>query len=148
MRLSSRPAISRLAVLGTAAFLASGGVAMAKVIPLHATLSPASGVDSQGTGHMTGSYSTVTHRLKWHVVYKDLSSKLTMAHFHGPAQPGQNAPVLVPIVQKHHDSPIDGSKKIAASEAKVILDGMSYVNLHTTKYPMGELRGQVETGKK
>lgn len=136
---------SRLAMLGAAAFLASGGVAAAKVIHLHATLSPGPGATSQGSGQMTGSYSTVTHRLKWHIVYHHLTSKLTMAHFHGPAQPGQNAPVLVPIVQSHHASPINGSAKITASTAKTILDGMSYVNLHTTKYPMGELRGQVET---
>ena len=147
MYFSSSRVASRLAVLGVAAFMASGGAASAKVFHLHATLAPASGVKSQGSGHMTGSYSTVTHRLKWHVVYKELTSFLTMAHFHGPAQPGQNAPVLVPIVQSFHPSPMDGSKKITASEAKTILDGMSYVNLHTKKYPMGEIRGQVATGK-
>jgi hypothetical protein len=138
---------SKLVPLSAVALLAFGGTAMAKVIPLHATLAPGAGVTSHGSGRMTGSYSTVTHRLKWHVTYKHLSSGVTMAHFHGPAQPGQNAGVLVPIISHHHSSPINGSKKITASEAKTILGGMSYVNIHTKKYPNGEIRGQVQEGK-
>jgi hypothetical protein len=148
MRLSaSRLVPTRLVPLSAAAFLAFGGVAMAKVVHLHATLAPAAGVTSHGTGTMTGSYSTVTHRLKWHVKYQHLSGSMTMAHFHGPAQPGQDGPVLVPIISKDHSSPINGSKKITAAQAKTILTGMSYVNIHTKKYPMGEIRGQVEEGK-
>jgi hypothetical protein len=143
-----RVSTSKLVPLSAAAFLAFTGAAAAKVIPLHATLAPAPGVTSQGTGHMTGSYSTLTHKLHWRVTYSHLSSPVTMAHFHGPAQPGQNAGVLVPILSHHHGSPFSGTKKISASAAKTILDGMSYVNIHTKKYPEGEIRGQVHAGSK
>jgi hypothetical protein len=143
MRLST----SKLAPLSAMAFLAFTGVAMAKVIPLHATLAPAAGVTSQGTGHMTGSYSTATHKLHWRVTYSHLSSPVTMAHFHGPAQPGQNAPILVPILAHHHASPFSGTKKITASQWHTIMSGMSYVNVHTKKFPNGEIRGQVHAGK-
>lgn len=143
MRLST----SKLAPLSAVAFLAFTGVALAKTIPLNATLAPATGVTSQGTGHMTGSYNTSTHKLHWHVTYSHLSSPVTMAHFHGPAQPGQDAGVLVPILSHHHASPFSGTKKISATDAKTILDGMSYVNVHTKKFPNGEIRGQVHTGK-
>lgn len=128
------------------ALVALGGVAAAKVVPLHATLAAAPAVTSSGKGKMTGHYNTKTHMLYWHVTYSHLTGKETMAHFHGPAKPGENAPVLVPIAGKHA-SPLTGHKKITASEAKTILDGMSYVNIHSTKDPAGEIRGQVETGK-
>jgi hypothetical protein len=137
---------SKLVPLSAAAFLAFGGVAMAKVVPLHANLAPASGVTSHGKGRMTGSYSTVTHRLKWHVTYSHLASPVIAAHFHGPAQPGQDAGVLVPM-KTHGHSPITGSTKITASQAKTMLTGMSYVNIHTKNNPNGAIRGQVEEGK-
>ncbi len=142
MRLSA----SKLVPISAAAFLAFGGVAMAKVIPLSATLAPASGVTSHGSGKMTGSYSTVTHRLKWHVTYSHLASPVMAAHFHGPAQPGQDAGVLVPM-KTHGHSPINGSMKITASQAKTILTGMSYVNIHSKHNPNGAIRGQVQEGK-
>lgn len=127
------------------AFLAFTGVAMAKVTHLHATLKPATGVTSKGHGKMTGRYNSKTHMLYWHVTYHHLSSKVTAAHFHGPAKPGANAPVLVPI-SGPHSSPITGKAKITPSEAKTILGGMSYVNVHTVKNPAGEIRGQVMAG--
>jgi hypothetical protein len=143
MRLSS----ASLLPLTAAAVIAFSGVAMAKVVHLHATLAPGANVTgSMGKGMMTGRYNTKTHMLYWHVTYSHLTSKVTMAHFHGPAKPGENAPVLVPI-SGPHASPINGHAKITTDQAKIILDGMSYVNVHTVKFPAGEIRGQVETGK-
>ncbi|HEX7388702.1 MAG TPA: CHRD domain-containing protein [Acidiphilium sp.] len=142
MRLSTRTLLPMSAI----AFMAFTGVAMAKVTHLHATLKPAAGVVSSGSGTMTGRYNSKTHMLYWHVTYHHLSSKMTAAHFHGPAEPGQNGPVLVPISGPHH-SPIVGKAKITDAQAKTILDGMSYVNVHTVKVPAGEIRGQVMTGK-
>lgn len=141
MRLSTS-----LIPLTAAAFVAFSGVAMAKITNLHATLAPAPSVTSMGKGKMTGHYNSKTHMLYWHVTYSHLSGESTMAHFHGPAKPGENAPVLVPISGKHA-SPMTGHAKITASQAKVILGGMSYVNVHSAKYPAGEIRGQVDTGK-
>ncbi|MCF3946319.1 CHRD domain-containing protein [Acidiphilium iwatense] len=142
MRLSTHKLLPMTAL----AFLAFTGVAMAKVTPLHAKLKPAAGVTSKGTGTMTGRYNSKTHMLYWHVTYSHLSSKVTAAHFHGPAKPGANGPVLVPI-SGPHASPINGKAKITSAEAKTILGGMSYVNVHTVKVPAGEIRGQVMEGK-
>jgi len=142
MRLSVR---TRLPMLGLA-LIAGTGIASAHLIKLHATLAPAAGVKSHGTGKMTGSYSTATHILSWYITYSHLTSKVTQAHFHGPAKPGANAPVLVPI-SGPHASPIVGKVKITEAEAKIIVEGMSYVNIHTKDYPPGEIRGQVLTAK-
>lgn len=143
MRLSA----TRILPLTAAAFIAFSGVALAKVTYLHATLAPGDAVTgSMGKGKMTGHYNSTTHMLYWHVAFSHLTSKVTMAHFHGPAKPGENGPVLVPI-SGPHASPITGHAKITDDQAKVMLDGMSYVNVHTVKFPAGEIRGQVETGK-
>lgn len=141
-----RVSTTRLLPMTAVAMLAFGGVAMAKVVHLHARLAPASGVTSSGSGKMTGRYNTKTHMLYWHVTYHHLSSKVTAAHFHGPASPGANGPVLVPI-SGPHASPINGKAKITGADAKTILGGMSYVNVHTVKNPGGEIRGQVTTGQ-
>lgn len=141
MRLSTR-----LLPLTAAAVIGLSGVAMAKVVKLHATLAPGPDVTgSMGKGKMTGHYNTTTHMLYWHVKFSHLTSKETMAHFHGPAKPGENAPVLVPIAGMHA-SPLSGHAKITADQAKVLMDGMSYVNVHSVKFPAGEVRGQVEAG--
>jgi hypothetical protein len=143
MRLSA----TRILPLAAAAVIAFSGVAMAKVTYLHATLAPAAdATGSMGKGMMTGHYNSKTHMLYWHVTYSHLTTKVTMAHFHGPASAGANAPVLVPI-SGPHASPITGHAKITDDQAKVIMDGMSYVNVHTVKVPAGEIRGQVEMGK-
>ena len=142
MRLST----SKILPMAAVAFMAFTGVAMAKVTYLHATLKPASGTMAHGTGTMTGRYNSKTHMLYWRVIYHHLSGKMTAAHFHGPASPGANGPVLVPISGPHR-SPVTGKAKITAAEAKTILGGMSYVNIHTVKNPAGEIRGQVVEGK-
>lgn len=137
---------TRLIPITASALIAFTGVASAKVVHLHATLAPPANVTSNGKGMMTGRYNSTTHMLYWHVRYSHLTGKLTMSHFHGPAKPGENAPVLVPI-SGPHASPLTGHAKITDDQAKTILSGMTYVNLHTAKNPGGEIRGQVETGK-
>ena len=40
-------------------------------------------------------------------------------------------------------SPLKGSRKINDGELEYLLTGRIYVNIHTTKLPAGELRGQM-----
>src|SRR6266849_2463305 len=65
------------------------------------------------------------------------------AHFHGPAAPGVNAPVVFPI------TPVPGRSKtgcvgpITSGRQKGALKkGQFYVNIHTEQFPDGEVRGQ------
>jgi hypothetical protein len=101
---------------------------------------------SSGTGAAKVSFDTVTKKLTWTVTYKKLTGKATAAHFHGPAAVGAKAPPVVPITGKL-TSPIKGSATLTDAQAADLEAGMWYFNVHTAKYPDGEIRGQVVAAK-
>lgn len=101
-------------------------------------------VDTQGSGTAEFRYNPSTHRLSWHIDYKDLSSEVTGAHIHEGAA-GANGKVLVPLLKKGSNmaSPIKGSATLTEDQAKDIMSGNTYVNIHTKDHPSGEIRGQI-----
>ncbi len=123
--------------------------AHAASVTLKAQLSSASEVpakDSKGTGQLTATLDTDTNELKYHVIYSGLTGAVIAAHFHGPAAEGVNAKPQLPV-KTPFDSPLDGTATITAEQAKDLLDGKWYFNLHTAANPGGEIRGQVEKAK-
>ena len=66
-----------------------------------------------------------------------------MAHFHGPAPVGKPAPIEVPLTGSL-DSPISGTATLTDGQAKDLMDGMMYFNIHTAANKPGEIRGQME----
>ncbi len=96
----------------------------------------------RGTGSLTATLDTDSNELKYHVIYKGLTGPVTAAHFHGPAADGVNSKPQVPV-KVPTDSPIDGTATLSAEQAKDLLDGKWYFNLHTAANPGGEIRGQV-----
>lgn len=101
--------------------------------------------DSAGTGKADVTYDGSNKMLTWTITYSGLSGKATAAHFHGPAKPGANAGPMVPITQL--DSPMKGSVTLTEDQAQALAGGNVYVNVHTAKYPDGEIRGQVLPSK-
>ena len=99
--------------------------------------------DSKGTGTLTATYDTATKALAWTVEYSGLTGPATAAHFHGPAPAGKPAPIEVPLPAPL-DSPIKGSATLTDAEAKDLLDGLIYFNIHTAAHKPGEIRGQLE----
>jgi hypothetical protein len=87
---------------------------------------------SSGSGTADVTYDTQTKQLKWKVSYSGLTGPATAAHFHGPAEPGKNAGVMIPI------------QNIGTSQAADLTGGRLYVNVHTAANPGGEIRGQVK----
>lgn len=100
--------------------------------------------DTKGSGAVTASFDTSSKQLTWEGNYTGLTASPTMAHFHGPADPGKNAGVALPI---QASSPsFKGSATLTDAQAKDLMAGQWYVNLHTAAHPGGELRGQLKKG--
>lgn len=133
---------SLLATVFTVGFLSAASAAM---IDFSATLNSASEVPpktSAGTGDMLGTLDTATKLFTYTVTFNDLTGPATMAHFHGPAKPGANAGVLIPL-GNNPISPIHASKVLTDDQIKQLESGLWYVNVHTAANPGGEIRGQV-----
>jgi hypothetical protein len=136
-----RTALTALACAGA---IAMATPSMAAMVAFKANLNAASEVppnDSKGTGEVTATYNTDTKMLTWKGTYKDLSGPATAAHFHGPAEPGKNAGVAVPI--SPNTSPLEGSAELKPEQADDLMAGKWYVNVHTATNKGGEIRGQL-----
>ena len=97
---------------------------------------------SAGTGAADLDYDAATKKLSWKLTYSGLSGPATAAHFHGPAEAGKNAGVMVPI-PGIATSPAEGSATLTDAQASDLQAGKLYVNIHTAANPGGEIRGQV-----
>jgi hypothetical protein len=118
---------------------------MAATMTFKAALSGKSEVPANstaGTGEVTATYDTDTKKLTWKGSYSGLTGVATAAHFHGPAPEGKNAGVLVPISPA--TSPLEGSATLSDVQAKALMDGDMYVNVHTAANKGGEIRGQLK----
>lgn len=144
MHLVSRmPAAAGMAV---SALLFVSSPLLAETVKLAATLdgaqqSPPVKTDGKGTAQMT--FDTKTKKLDWTVDYSGLSGPAAAGHFHGPAGKGQNADPVIPFKGKL-ESPIKGEATLSDAQAKDLLAGKYYINIHTAAHKSGEIRGQVE----
>ncbi len=98
---------------------------------------------SPGKGRFDVTLDRKTLRFAWKVTYNDLTSPLTSAAIHGPQTPGCEAGVLIDLAPKGPRAPLEGSVVLNEGQLEYLLTGRMYVNLHTAKYPNGELRGQL-----
>jgi hypothetical protein len=122
--------------------------AFAEKVSLKANLNATSEVPpngSKGTGSADVTYDTASKQLTWTVTFSGLTGNATMAHFHGPAEPGKNAGVAVPIPGTA--SPMNGSATLTDAQAADLMAGKWYVNVHTAENKGGEIRGQVLKAK-
>lgn len=138
----------RLAFAGLAcAAFATTTPAIAEMVTLKASLSGTNEVppnDSKGKGEVTATYDTASKKLSWKGTYSGLSGQPTAAHFHGPAGSGKNAGIAVAIFGgANAKSPFEGSETLTDAQAKQVLAGEWYVNVHTSAHAAGELRGQL-----
>ena len=106
-----------------------------------ATLAPGAGITSSGKGSGTFTYDPATHLLTYNVTYEGLTGPAAAAHIHGPADPGANAPPVVPFANPA--SPISGTATLTDAQAADLAAGKYYVNVHTAANRGGEIRGQI-----
>lgn len=130
--------------LAFGALMAFASAASAEKLMMKVALSAASEVpanNSPGTGSADVTFDTATKLLTWKVTYSGLTGPATMAHFHGPAEPGKNAAVTVPFPSPA--SGAEGSATLTDAQAADLLAGKYYINVHTDANKGGEIRGQV-----
>ncbi|WP_338031348.1 CHRD domain-containing protein [Ensifer aridi] len=96
--------------------------------------------DSAGRGTANISFDTDTKKLTWTVNSSGLSGEATAAHFHGPAAVSENAGPVVDV----SNALASGSAEITEKHLADLQAGRWYLNIHTEKFPDGEIRGQVE----
>ena len=132
---------SVLAAIALSAFLAAGLPAAAETVNMKAELKATNQVPpnaSTGIGTVTVTYDTVSKKLTWKGSVSALTGNATAQHFHGPAEAGKNAGVVVPIPNL-----TEGEATLTDVQAADLLGGRWYVNVHTAANPGGEIRGQV-----
>ena len=97
-------------------------------------------VATGGRGFGLFNIDTDTNTLRYYINYGGLGSAETAAHIHGFAPHTVSAGVLVGLPA---GSPKIGTWTYTDAQEQAIIDGMTYVNIHTVGNPGGEIRGQV-----
>lgn len=66
----------------------------------------------------------------------------TAAHIHEGAA-GKNGPVIIPLTKSGDTYSVPAGTKLSASQANEFKAGNLYVNVHSARYPNGEVRSQI-----
>jgi Cu/Zn superoxide dismutase len=97
--------------------------------------------DAKGKSHGTVTATLDKGLLSWTARYSGLSEKPSAAHFHGPAEPGQNAEIQVNATNLAN--PMTGTWALSEGQVIDLMANRWYFNIHTKKNPGGEARGQL-----
>lgn len=100
---------------------------------------------SPASGTAFGTYDSATMTLSIGTSATGFIGPVIAAHIHGPAAPGVSAGVVFPL------SGATGSTSYSSADVFVLtpaheaafLGGLWYVNIHSTVFPGGEIRGQL-----
>ena len=102
------------------------------------------GVPADAGGSAAIAYDPATKTLGWNIAWQNLTGPAIGMHFHAPAGVGETAGVQVNVGDiSGLTSPSIGSTVISDEFASQLLDGQSYLNIHTDANRPGEIRGQV-----
>jgi hypothetical protein len=105
-------------------------------------------VTTSGTGTLNATYNRntkiITFTINW--TLGKSTDKVTGMHFHGPAPITQNAPVVIPLTPTTDSATgtfTGTTRALTDAEAADLLADTWYLNIHSTTFPNGELRGQL-----
>jgi hypothetical protein len=135
-------------LLGTIATLSLAGPASALgTHNIHVKLNGAQEVppvSPAGTGEATVTYDDVTGAVSVSGTYTGMTSNTNLAHIHGLAPPGMNAGIIVNLTPTGGTSgSFSGSGTLTPAQVTGMLNGNTYLNLHTAVNGSGEARGQI-----
>lgn len=98
-----------------------------------------------GSGALTGTYNADNNTLTYSTTWSGLTGTATLAHFHGPASATATASPVVNFTIVGNTA--SGVATLTDAQETDLLNGMWYVNVHTSANPGGEIRGQVAATK-
>ncbi len=106
-------------------------------------------VTTSGSGTFEGTYNRSTkvlnYTLRWSL--GDPSATTVNMHFHGPAETTESTGIRLPITGFPTGSANQTFSSVTpaldATQEEELLNGKWYVNIHSSTYPTGELRGQL-----
>jgi len=99
---------------------------------------------SSATGACTVTLDDVTGSVTVSGSYGGLTSNATLAHIHGPAPVGVNAGILIGLTPSGGTSgTVSGGGTLSPANITNMLNGLTYVNVHTVNNGGGEVRGQI-----
>jgi uncharacterized repeat protein (TIGR01451 family) len=98
--------------------------------------------NSSATGTATLLLSSDEKEARLALNFGGLSSAQTDAHIHGPAPAGTAAGVLFPLPAGQVN---DFQISLTSQQVQNLKDGLLYVNVHSSTFPSGEIRGQFGT---
>jgi len=125
----------------SAVFLLAGTAAQAEMMKFTAELTGAAQVppvDSAATGTVEVTFDTEAKTVAWVVSTEGLSGDPTASHIHGPAAATEAAGPVIDTL-----AALEGSAPITDEQIADLTGGMYYYNVHTEKFPDGEIRGQL-----
>jgi subtilisin family serine protease len=99
-------------------------------------------VPTSHTGEGTFTYDPSTMELTWEISHTIPLTDVTAAHIHVGAF-GENGPPVITL--DHTQNPMVGSETLAEAQVADLMNHLYYVNVHTSAYPAGEIRGQMWT---
>jgi hypothetical protein len=98
-----------------------------------------------GVGTLT---LNLNNTLSYNISYSGLTGDWTASHIHAGALPGANASVLFPFNNTPtttRSGVLSGTTPaFSASQLSDLLSGRDYVNIHSTVFPGGEIRAQIQ----
>jgi hypothetical protein len=103
------------------------------------------GVPAGATGTFTGTAVELANdkaRVTWKLTFSHLSGRAIAAHIH-IGKPGKAGPVVLALCGPCKSGQKSSGMLTHAQFAKLEA-GAGYVNVHTTKNPGGEIRGQIK----
>jgi glucose/arabinose dehydrogenase/plastocyanin len=100
------------------------------------------------SGRGAGTLLLVGNQLSFNVAYKNLSSAGIAAHIHGPTNAAGSAGVLIDLQGSNGgafgtNGSLVGTVTLTPAQLAYLADGLTYMNIHTTPNPGGEIRGQI-----
>ncbi|MCA1618462.1 MAG: PQQ-dependent sugar dehydrogenase [Acidobacteria bacterium] len=98
---------------------------------------PSRATNARGTATLLLDKNETTARVS--LRFRDLSGAQTAAEIHAPAPAGQNAPPVFTLPNGNFN---DFEIALTPQQAAYLKAGLFYVNVHSTAFPTGEIRGQ------